>query len=138
MPAAYLTRAVTFSATHRYFKSAWSAARNAESFGGAAQEHGHEYRCEVTVKGTPAAGTGMVVDLALLDRLLADEVVRRFDHRRLHEDVAEFSDGKAIPTGEMLCLDIWARVAPKLPAGCSLVSVRVLEDANLWAEYRGE
>ena len=138
MPVAYLTRAVSFSATHCYFKPEWSAARNQEAFGPTTREHGHDYRCEVTVKGTPDPETGMVLDLGVLDRLLSDEVVQRFHHRRIHADVAEFAEGGRMPTGEMLCLDIWNRIASRLPGGCTLVSVRVAEDASLWAEYRGE
>lgn len=134
----YLTRAVHFSATHRYFKPGWSEARNEEAFGGAAREHGHEYRCEVTVKGTPDPGTGMVIDLGALDLVLADEIVQRFDHRRIHVDVPEFTDGRLLPTGEMLCLEIWRRVAARLPVGSTLVCVRVQEDAMLYSEYRGE
>jgi len=134
----YLTRVVLFSSTHRYLKAGWSEARNAEAFGATVREHRHEYRCEVTVKGTPDPETGMVIDLGALDRVLADEVVQRFDRRRIHIDVPEFADGSMLPTGEMMCLDIFRRIAPKLPAGSTLVSVRVAEDPSLYAEYRGE
>ncbi len=138
MPTAYLTRIVDFSATHRYFHPAWSAERNAVAFGASTHEHQHAYRCVVTVRGTPDPETGMVIDLAALDRLLSEEVVARFGRRRIHVDVPEFADGGAMPTGEMLCLDIWRRVAARLPAGCSLARVRVQEDPTLYAEYRGE
>lgn len=140
MPTAYLTRAVQFSAAHRYYRSDWSAERNAEAFGKCASPHGHghTYQCLVTVKGTPHPETGMVIDLRLLDRVLEEEIVRRFDHRHLNHDVPEFSDGQTVPTGESLCLDIWKRVAARLPAGCRLDRVRVQEEPALFAEYRGE
>jgi 6-pyruvoyltetrahydropterin/6-carboxytetrahydropterin synthase len=80
----------------------------------------------------------MVIDLALLDRILRDEVIERFDHRHLNHDVPEFAFGKTLPTGEALCLDIWTRVAARLPAGCALDAVRVQEEPALFAEYRGE
>jgi hypothetical protein len=35
-------------------------------------------------------------------------------------------------------VEIWRRVAPRLPAGCALANVRVQEDPTLFAEYRGE
>jgi 6-pyruvoyl-tetrahydropterin synthase len=80
----------------------------------------------------------MVVNLGVLDRILAEEVVARFDRRDLTRDVPEFAPGLALPTGEELCLDIWRRVAARLPAHCSLTVVRVQEDPTLCAEYRGE
>lgn len=140
MPTAYLTRVVQFAAAHRYFRPEWDAQRNSETFGVCAREHGHghTYQCAVTVRGTPDPVTGMVVDLGHLDRLLAEEVVQRFDHRHLNLDVAEFAYGRTVPTGEMLCLDIWARVTPRLPRGCTLSLVRVQEEPALYAEYRGE
>ncbi len=135
-----LTRAVQFSASHRYFRPEWSAERNAAAFGACAREHGHghTYRCRVTVKGTPDPLTGMVMDLALLDRVLQEEVVERFDHRHLNLDVPEFAYGKRVPTGEMLCVDIARRIAARLPTGCALDVVRVQEEPNLYAEYRAD
>lgn len=140
MSTVYLTRVVQFSAAHRYFRPEWSAERNAEVFGPCASPHGHghTYQCHVTVKGTPDPVTGMVVDLALLDRALREEIVQRFDHRHLNLEVPEFAFGKTVPTGEALCLDIWRRVASRLPTGCALDAVRVQEEPALFAEYRGE
>ena len=140
MPIAYLTRAVQFSAAHRYFRPEWSAARNADAFGKCAAEHGHghTYQCLVTVRGAVDPATGMAVSLAALDRLLAEEVVERYDHRHLNLDLPEFAYGRTVPTGEELCLDIWRRVAARLPAGCTLAAVRVQEEPALYAEYRGE
>lgn len=140
MPIAYLTRVVEFTAMHRYFRPEWSAERNAAVFGDSAREpgHGHRYRCAVTVRGTPDPVSGMVADLALLDRVLHEEVIARFDGRHLNHDVPEYAYGATVPTGEMLCLDIWRRVAARLPGSCALASVRVEESPALYAEYRGE
>ena len=137
-PIAYLTRIVAFTATHRYFKPEWSAARNAEAFGASASPHAHAYRCAVTVAGAVDPATGMAADLALLDRILAEEVVGRFGGRDINRDVPEYGPGRTQPTGEALCLDIWRRVAARLPAECRLASVRVEEEPSLFAEYRGE
>ena len=137
-PIAYLTRTVEFTATHRLFKPEWSAERNAAAFGATAQPHAHVYRCAVTLAGAVDPATSMAADLAALDRVLAQEVVARFDGRDINRDVPEYAPGRTLPTGEALCLDIWQRVAARLPAGCRLVSVRVQEDASLSAEYRGE
>jgi 6-pyruvoyltetrahydropterin/6-carboxytetrahydropterin synthase len=140
MATAYLTRTVQFSAAHRYFRPEWSAAKNAEVFGkcAAPNGHGHTYQCEVTVRGAVDGTTGMAVNLATLDRILADEVVERLDHRHLNLDLPEFAYGRTVPTGEELCLDIWRRVSARLPEGCALATVRVQEEPALFAEYRGE
>ena len=138
MPVCYLTRVVEFNAEHRYFRPEWSADQNARAFGEAARDHGHAYQCAVTVRGTPDPVSGMVVDLALLDRVLAEEVVQRFDRRHINRDVPEYAYGKNVPTGEMLCQDVWRRVAQRLPTGCALSAVRVQEAPQLFAEYRGE
>jgi len=138
VPTAYLSRTVRFDATHHYFRPEWTAAKNAEVFGSAASPHVHAYQCVVTVRGTTDPRTGMVVDLGVLDGILAEEVVARFDRKNITLDVPEFAPGHALPTGEELCLDIWHRVAARLPAHCSLAAVRVQEDPTLYAEYRGE
>jgi 6-pyruvoyltetrahydropterin/6-carboxytetrahydropterin synthase len=140
MPLAYLTRAVQFSAAHRYFRPAWSEERNREAFGkcAAPNGHGHTYQCLVTVRGPVDPQTGMSADLGTLDRILAEEVVARFDHRHLNLDLPEYAFGRTVPTGEELCLDIWRRVAARLPAPCTLATVRVQEEPALYAEYHGE
>lgn len=140
MPTAYVTRAVQFNAAHRYFRPEWSEARNIEMFGTAAHVHGHghTYHCLVTVRGRTDPMTGMIVDLAMLDRILHEEIIERFDCRHLNHDVPEFEFGRKVPTGEELCLDIWGRVSARLPEGCTLDRVRVQEQPNLYAEYRGE
>ena len=138
MPVAYLTRVVRFTAAHRYFRPDWSAEQNVRAFGDAALDHGHAYQCQVTVRGTPDPVTGMVMDLGLLDQVLKEEIVERFDHRHLNLDVPEFAYGRTVPTGEMLAVHVWHRVAPRLPGGCALSVVRVQEEPMLWAEYRGE
>ena len=140
MPTAYLTRTVQFAAAHRYFRPEWSDARNHAAFGECCSPHGHghTYTCAVTVRSLMDPTTAMVADLGALDRVLHEEVVVRYDHRHLNLDAPEFAYGKTVPTCEALCVEIWRRVAPQLPAGCTLTSVRVAEDATLCAEYRGE
>lgn len=46
--------------------------------------HGHSYRATVTVRGTPDPVSGMIIDLALFERLLAD-ARDALDHRFLDE-----------------------------------------------------
>lgn len=140
MPSAHLTRVVSFCAAHRYFRPEWSHEHNQEIFGQCANEHGHghNYQCCVTVVGTVAEDTGMVIDLTTLDAILREEVTDRFDHRFINHDVPDFAFGKRIPTSEMLAVYVWERVSHRLPGDVRLESVRVQEGPHLYAEYRGE
>ena len=138
MPNAYLTRRVTFAAAHRYRLPDWSDERNAAMFGACANPHfhGHSYICEVTVRGPIEERTGMLVDLGVLDRVLADEVRGRFDHRNINLEVPEFADGRLVPTGENLARFIFERVQRALGATTVVTSVMIAEDETLRAEYR--
>lgn len=139
MPTASLTRRVTFAAAHRYRRPEWDEATNVAVFGPCARlnYHGHSYTCDVTVAGPIDATTGMLVDLAALDRVLAAEVGDRFDHRNINLDVPEFADGGLVPTGENLARFIFERVQQALhEKGVTVTDVTVAEDAMLRATYR--
>ena len=140
MPRASLTRRVTFAAAHRYWRPEWTAERNREVFGPSANLnfHGHSYICDVTVSGDIDQTTGMVVDLGLLDRVLAAEVRARFDHRNINLEVPEFADGRLVPTGENLARFILERVQQALGGAAAVTSVVVREDETLSAEYTGD
>jgi 6-pyruvoyltetrahydropterin/6-carboxytetrahydropterin synthase len=135
----FLTRRVAFASAHRYRRADWSDERNSQVFGLCAREsyHGHSYVCDVTVTGPIDPETGMIVDLALLDRVLATEVRARFDHRNVNLDVPEFADGRLIPTGEELARFIFGRVQAGLGSAARVVRVTVAEDAALSATYEG-
>ena len=133
----FLTRRVTFAAAHRYRRPEWSDAQNASAFGVCAREnyHGHSYACEVTVTGDVDPQTGMLIDLAVLDRVLETEVRARFDHANINLDVPEFADGKRIPTGEELARFVCDRVQSAL-GKVRVVEVSIAEDTSLRASYR--
>jgi 6-pyruvoyltetrahydropterin/6-carboxytetrahydropterin synthase len=130
---ASLTRRIVFAAAHRYHRPEWDAARNEAVFGLCARPHyhGHTYVCDVTVVGPINEATGMIVDLARLDRVLADEIQRPLDHRNLNLDVPEFADGREIPTGENLAR--MQRALGEEADGVRVSEVRVAEDDRLWA-----
>jgi 6-pyruvoyltetrahydropterin/6-carboxytetrahydropterin synthase len=138
MPEASLTRRIRFSAAHRYYRPEWDDERNARTFGACANPHfhGHSYSCDVTVRGAIDETTGFVVDLGLLDEVLAREVRGRFDHRNINLDVPEFADGRLVPTGENLARFILEQVQGALGARAQVTSVTVAEDETLSATYR--
>jgi 6-pyruvoyltetrahydropterin/6-carboxytetrahydropterin synthase len=137
--AYYLTRRVSFAAAHRYRIPAWSDERNTEVFGLCARPnyHGHTYTCEVTVRGELDEKTGMIVDLAKVDRVLEAEVRERFDHRNINLDIADFADGRLVPTGENLARYIFERVQRALGGAATVTAVSVAEDDSLRVTYDG-
>lgn len=135
----FLTRTVGFRATHRYWKPEWSAEQNRARFGWTSEEpgHPHDYRCGVTVSGPADPATGMIVDLPALDRLLTEQVVTPLDGKHLNRDVPEFAYGRTLPSCEALAGYLFGRIAAGLPAGVTLMRVRVAEDATLHADCTG-
>jgi 6-pyruvoyltetrahydropterin/6-carboxytetrahydropterin synthase len=138
MPITYLTRVVRFSAAHRYHRPEWTEQENAATFGRCANPHGHghNYRLEVMVAGEPAPETGFCVDLAALDRLLAEEVTEVLDHQHLNHALPRFAPGGEIPTTEILVIHLWDRLEPRL-SGARLVRLRLREDDDLFVDYYG-
>jgi len=137
VPRIALTRRVQFSAAHRYRRPEWSDAKNEEVFGVCARPsyHGHTYTCDVTVTGPLDGTTGFVADLSALDAILERTVRRPLDHRNLNLDVAEFAEGRDIPSSENLARWIAERVQAELPAPAIVVRVVVREDPTLWSTW---
>lgn len=131
----FLTRSYEFSAAHRLHSPHLSDERNQEIFGkcNSPYGHGHNYRVEVTVQGAVDERTGMMVDLAYLDRVVNEEVLARYDHRNLNLDTEEFRELN--PTTENLVKVIWRRIQPRLKSP-ALYRVTVHEtDKNVFSYY---
>jgi 6-pyruvoyltetrahydropterin/6-carboxytetrahydropterin synthase len=131
----FLTRSYEFSAAHRLHSPYLSDERNQEIFGKCNNPygHGHNYRVEVTVQGDVDERTGMMVDLAYLDRVANEEIIARYDHKNLNLDTEEFRELN--PTTENLVKVIWRRLAPRLthPA---LYRITIHEtDRNVFSYY---
>jgi 6-pyruvoyltetrahydropterin/6-carboxytetrahydropterin synthase len=137
--AVSLTRVVGFHAIHRYYRPEWSEEHNREVFGSLSDPpgHGHDYQCAVTVRGS-LDESGMVVDLALLDRILQDEVLTPFAGKHLNLDVPAFAYGKTLPTCEAIAAYVFRRIAGRLPADVELERVRIMEDPTLYADCTGD
>jgi 6-pyruvoyltetrahydropterin/6-carboxytetrahydropterin synthase len=126
-----------FNAAHRIFNPAWDDAKNAEVFGKCSNPHyhGHNYELIVKVTGVPDAETGYVMDMKLLSRITAEEVLEKFDHRNLNLDTVYFKDLN--PTAEHIAIVIYdllrARIDPKLE-----LQVRLYETERNFVEYPAE
>lgn len=91
-----LTKSFRFEAAH---------ALPGTTLGAASMEiHGHSFRAEVSLRGTPDPASGMVLDLGLLERGMG-EVRNKLDHKLLND-----VEGLGPPTLENLARFIWDHV----------------------------
>jgi 6-pyruvoyltetrahydropterin/6-carboxytetrahydropterin synthase len=136
---AFLSIRTHFAAAHRLARPELSQAENEAIYGKCARPHGHghNYLLEVTVRGRIDPRTGMVCDLAELQRLVEELVVEPFDHTFLNKDVAHFAT--CVPTAENIALHIADLLtAPIAGIGARLHRVRVQESPNNAAEVFAE
>ena len=73
------------------------------------------------------------MDIDALDRIVAERIVTRFDHRDLNQD-PEFATRTT--TGENLVLLIWDLLVTQVPEG-QLKKVAVIETRDNYFEYMG-
>ena len=130
-----VTRAIEFSASLRYRAKGLSDAENQALFGLWANQHGHNYRLEVTVCGEPDPKSGMVINLVDLKQVLEREVMARFDHKDLNADTPYFDQSP--PTPENLAAVIHELLVAALPQGL-FDRLRLYQDADLYVDVVGE
>jgi 6-pyruvoyltetrahydropterin/6-carboxytetrahydropterin synthase len=91
--------------------------------------HGHSYRVEATLAGSPDPHTGFIVDFFDIQNALA-ELIAQLDHQCLNE-----IEGLENPTAENIAIWLWVRAKPQLP---QLGTIRIYETADSWVEYEGK
>ena len=116
--------------------------------------HGHSYRLDVTVIGTPISDSnnvkfGMVIDFGDLKKFVKEEIVDVFDHATVfnkntpHVELAkELKDrGHNVllvnyqPTSEMMVIDFATKIKLRLPNNIKLHSLKLQETATSYAEW---
>ncbi|MGA9718859.1 MAG: 6-carboxytetrahydropterin synthase [Acidobacteriaceae bacterium] len=130
------TRRYHFSASHRLDCAAFSPEKNRNIYGKCNNPHGHghNYRLEVSVRGSVDRATGMVMNMADLDAVVDKSVVARFHLANLNVDVLFQQE---VPTTENLCRVIYRLLDTELPPG-KLDRIRIEETENNFFEYAGE
>jgi 6-pyruvoyltetrahydropterin/6-carboxytetrahydropterin synthase len=105
-----VTRRYPFAASHRLHTPVLGDEENRRLYGKCNNPfgHGHNYVVDVSVRG-PLDSTGRTVDPAVLDALVAREVLAPFDHRNLNTDVKSFAT--LVPTSENLAAEIYRRLS---------------------------
>lgn len=132
-PVVYVTRRTSFEASH-YLP---------DYNGKCGNLHGHSYKLEVTVSGTVDCESaeecrnsydGMVLDFNEIKSMLREEVTDKYDH-------ANLNDFFEVPTAECMVVTIFHDLEAWLAQHVTyvnLVSVKLWETEDSYAEYRGE
>lgn len=116
--------------------------------------HGHSYRLDVTVIGTPISDNtnvkfGMVIDFGDLKKIVKDEIVDVFDHATVfnkntpHVELAKELENRGHnvllvnyqPTSEMMVIDFAEKIKKRLPSTIKLHSLKLQETATSFAEW---
>jgi len=115
--------------------------------------HGHSYVLKVTVAGSPITDPGdrklgMVIDFGDLKRIVNRQIVDVFDHSLIlnkNAPVEMFSGAGEMfdrrtwfdfqPTAENLVIYFAGLLKDQFPDGVKLVSVRLYETVNSYAEW---
>ena len=138
-PIVEITHVQEFSASHRLHNPALSDAENRELYGicNNPNGHGHNYVVEVSVRGPVPDGTGMVMDLNRLSRLIVERLIDPVEHKHLNFDVP-FLEG-VIPTAENVAVAFWRELEPALAPfrGARLSRIRVRESRMNFVDYVG-
>ena len=129
-------RRYMLSASHRLHAELLSAQDNRAIYGKCNNPHGHghNYVIEVLASGQVNPGTGMVIDMVALDRVVRERVLNRFDHTNLNLDPLFVN---RVPTTENLCRAVYELLSGQL-APAVLAKVRVEETENNFFEYDGQ
>lgn len=127
-------RKAHFNAAHRLHVSEWSETDNDRIFGKCNNPHfhGHNYELIVKVTGKVDPVTGFVVDLKVLNDIIQQEIVQRFDHRNLNLDTDVFK--QLNPTAENIAIVIYGFLREKIDPDLDL-QVRLYETERNFVEY---
>jgi 6-pyruvoyltetrahydropterin/6-carboxytetrahydropterin synthase len=130
---------MSFSAAHRYASPKLNEEENRAAFGSLYREDGfgHNFNLEAHFEGPVDSKSGMLVNLADVDRWIEEEISARLDHRFLNQ-LECFRD--IVPTPEnlaLVCFDWLTQAVERSRAQnphLKLVKVRIFEGPDVWAD----
>ncbi|MBN2289819.1 MAG: 6-carboxytetrahydropterin synthase [Candidatus Glassbacteria bacterium] len=129
-----LTFSLRFYTSHRLSSPFLDERQNREVYGKCANPrgHGHDYVVSITLKGSPAAESGLLMPrrrMLLTARRALSPVL---DHRCLNQELGE----DFITTGENIVRLLWDKLKDKFPP-CTLQRVRLQETPKNFFAYYG-
>lgn len=107
-------RKANFNSAHRLNNPDFDEKTNQEIFGlcNNPNYHGHNYDLIVKLVGEVDEQTGYVYDLKILNDIIKDEIIERFDHKNLNLDTLEFKNLN--PTVENIARIIYELLRSKI------------------------
>jgi 6-pyruvoyltetrahydropterin/6-carboxytetrahydropterin synthase len=107
-------RKANFNSAHRLYNRNWTDDKNDEVFGlcNNPNFHGHNYDLIVKLTGYIDTETGYVFDMKILNDIIKEEIIERFDHKNLNLDTVEFKDLN--PTAENIAKVIYDILRDKI------------------------
>ena len=137
MDRVLISQQFEFSAAHRLHSPELDDAENRQTFGKCNNPsgHGHNYRLEPIVSmPLNATDDPDVFNLRVLERIVDETVIERFDHTHLNLDTAEFS--QLNPTVEHIAKVCYDLLDPRIAeAGGRLERVRLWETEKSSCTY---
>jgi 6-pyruvoyltetrahydropterin/6-carboxytetrahydropterin synthase len=129
-------RKVHFNATHRLHNTNWPDEMNEKVFGKCNNEnyHGHNYDLIVRVTGPVNPETGYVIDLKILNDIIRQYIVERYDHKNLYLDVEDFK--YLNPSAENIAIRIWHILRQQIDPSLNL-HIQLFETERNFVEYAG-
>ena len=123
-----------FNAAHRLNNPSWTDSKNKEVFGkcNLPNYHGHNYVLIVKVTGAIDDNTGYLMDMKILSDIIKENILDRFDHKNLNEDIPEFK--QLNPTAENIAIVIYKLLRPLISEHLS-VQIRLYETPRNFVEY---
>ncbi|XP_054155689.1 6-pyruvoyl tetrahydrobiopterin synthase-like [Oppia nitens] len=137
-PLVYFTRIETFDSAHRLNSGQLDGQTNRETFGKCNTIHGHNYRVELTVKGTADPVTGILCNNYVLKEIMSDTILKPFDHKFIDEDVSYFRDDSHTSTLENIVIYIWKAVSDRLPTNVRLHQIKLYSTEKNVVTFSGE
>ena len=125
-----------FNAAHRLFNPDWSDEMNQKVFGvcNNPNYHGHNYDLIVKVSGPIDPKTGYVIDMKILQDMIDEHIIARFDHKNLNLDTKEFKSLN--PTAENIAVVIWNILREQIDQEMDL-HITLFETERNIVEYGG-
>lgn len=113
-----ITKEFTFSAAHKLPKYN----------GNCKNLHGHTYKLQVTLEGTPDSESGMIIDFHDLSSTVKEKVMKQLDHSYLNDTIEN-------PTAENIVIYIWKILKPEFN---NLHELKLWETETSFVTYRGD
>ena len=123
MNAVILSRIYWFTASHRLNSYLLTADENLKVYDKCNNYngHGHDYRLEVSINGTPDRETGMILPLEKFDNCVK-KILSRIDYKHLNVEVDYFKDN--LSTGEIIIQFLWSQLEKEFGSNKTLSLLR--------------